>query len=87
MKNQPARQADPILIIVLFIGIFFLIMGSFNGGMLGVFMSSIAIIINLFSIFYAVMKLRKQIICPSCGVKARSVKDNFCRHCGAPYEK
>ena len=86
MKNEPERKTDPVLIIGFIMAIFFLIMGSRNGGMVGIVMSVLAVIANSFVFIYAITRLKKK-TCISCGTKAQSANDKFCRNCGTPFTR
>jgi len=87
VENEPARITDPILVIGFIMAVFFLIMSSRSGGMTGVVMSVLAIVANTFVFIYAVTKLKRKIVCLSCGTKAQSINDKLCHNCGAPFSK
>jgi len=100
-KRSRRGKVDPILIIgymiiAIFMAIGFLSpkgttavspMAAFELDMVRLVADVLGLIGVVILLIYALIQIRKQSICPSCGTKAQSRNDQFCRVCGAPFSK
>jgi hypothetical protein len=102
MNKKPyRRKTDPILIIgyiiiAIFMAIGFLSprgdpevspMRAFELDMVRLIADILGLVGVMILFIYAIIQVRKQYACPSCGAKAQSKDDKFCRVCGAPFPK
>lgn len=102
MNKKPQRKkADPVLMIGYIMIAIFMVIGfltpkgnttaspiiAFDLDMVRLVANILGLIVVIVLFIYWMNQIRKLRICPSCGTKAQSSDDKFCRVCGAHFSK